>query len=161
MKNRNYIYVAVLASLAVVINIIENLFIPPVGFGIRFGLANIISLVSLKLFSIKEMLMVIFVRLTVGNLLKGTIFGVSFWIPASGLFLSSVAIIVMDKLDCSIRFTSMMSAIFHSIGQLLAVVYLYRQVRIAALLPMLIIVSLVAGTITGYISELVIRRFRH
>ena len=161
MKNRNYIYVAVLASLAVVINIIENLFIPPVGFGIRFGLANIISLVSLKLFSIKEMLMVAFVRLTVGNLLKGTIFGVSFWIPASGLFLSSVAIIVMDKLDCSIRFTSMMSAILHSIGQLLAVVYLYRQVRIAALLPMLIIVSLVAGTITGYISELVIRRFRH
>ncbi len=157
-RTKRYAFIGVLAALAVVVNLIENWFIPPVGFGIRFGLANIVSLVALKKFGLKEMSLVVLLRLTLGNLLKGTIFGTPFWISASGLLLSSIVIIVLDKLKCSITFTSMMSAFSHTFGQLLAVVMLYEQVNIIVLLPVLVVGSLGTGVLTGLITSQVVRR---
>ena len=53
-NTKRFSYLAIMSALAIVINIIENLFIPPFSFGIRFGLANIISLVTLKKTGIKD-----------------------------------------------------------------------------------------------------------
>lgn len=151
---------ALLGALAVVINIVENLFIPPLSFGIRFGLANIISLVTLKLFGIRELLYIVLLRLTIGNLVKGSLFAASFWISTSGIILSSAVIIILDKLKSSVLFTSMISAIAHSLGQMIAVVILYNQINVAMLLPMLIITSLATGVLTGLITNVTLKRIR-
>lgn len=156
--NRSNAYIAVLCSLAVVINIIENLFIPPLSFGIRFGLANIISLVTLKMFGKKELLYVVFLRLTIGNLIKGTIFGTPFWISSAGLILSTLVILFLDRIKSSLYFTSMMSSIFHTLGQLIVVCIIYDQINVMLLLPILIITSLATGSLTGIISKEVIKR---
>lgn len=159
-KNKRNAYIAILASLSIVINLIENLFIPPLTFGIRFGLANIISLVCLKLFGKKEMYFIVLIRLTLGNILKGTIFGTPFIISASGLLLSSIVIIICDLFDSSVLFTSLMSSVSHSFGQLLAVCYLYHQINIIAILPLLIVGSLLTGILTGVLSNTIIKRVR-
>jgi len=160
MKTSKVVLVALLAAIAVVINLIENWFIPPVGFGIRFGIANVVSLVTLKKFGLKEMSLVVLLRLTLGNLLKGQIFGTPFWISASGLILSTIVIVILDRLNSSIMFTSMMSAFFHTIGQVIAVSILYNQVNILMLLPLLIIGSLATGVLTGLISKKCIERIK-
>ena len=59
-KTQRYARLAIYCSLAVVINLIENLFLPPLYFGIRFGLANIISLITLKQMGFKDMCIVVF-----------------------------------------------------------------------------------------------------
>lgn len=159
-KNKKYARIAVLCALAVVINLIENLFIPPLGFGIRFGLANIISLVALKLFGKNEMGMVVLTRLTLGNLIKGTIFGTSFWISSLGIVLSSLCILLLDRLNASILFTSMMSSLFHTTGQVIAICILYSQINIFVLLPLLTVSSLATGVLTGLISIKVIKRLK-
>ena len=159
MKNsRKSATVAVLASLSIVINLIENMFIPPLTFGIRFGLANIISLVALKIFGKREMYLIVLIRMTLGNLLKGTIFGTPFIISASGLLLSSIVIIICDCFDHSVIFTSLMSSVSHSFGQMLAVCFLYNQVNIIAILPVLVVGSLATGILTGLISKAVVER---
>ena len=147
-----------MSALAIVINIIENLFIPPFSFGIRFGLANIISLVTLKKTGIKDMLIVVLLRLTLGNLIKGTIFGIPFWISSLGVVLSTIIIIILDKLNASILFTSMMSSIFHTLGQVLVVCFVYSNVNIIVLLPVLIVSSLATGVLTGVITKEVLKR---
>lgn len=149
---------ALLCALAIVINLIENLFIPPLSFGIRFGLANIISLITLKKMGFRDMCLVVLLRLTLGNLLKGTIFGTPFWISSLGIILSSIVIVILDKFNSSILFTSMMSSIFHTLGQLIVVCFIYNQINIIVILPMLIITSLATGVITGFISIEVIKR---
>lgn len=159
-KTKRYSYVAVLCSLAIVINLIENWFIPPLAFGIRFGLANIVSLVTLKTLGLKEMSLVVLLRLSLGNLLKGTIFGTPFWISALGLILSTIVIIVLDKFKASIYFTSMMSSIFHTLGQLIVVCIIYNQINVMLLLPILILSSLATGVITGIITKEVIKRIK-
>lgn len=157
-KTKRYSTLAILCSLAVVINIIENLFIPPLSFGIRFGLANIISLITLKKMGFKDMCLVVLLRLTLGNLLKGTIFGTPFWISSLGIIFSSIVIVILDRINSSIMFTSMMSSIFHTLGQLIVVCIIYNQVNIFVIFPMLIITSLASGIITGLISIEVLKR---
>lgn len=160
MNNKRNAYVAVLCSLAVVINLVENLFIPPLAFGIRFGLANIVSLVALKSLGIKEMALIVVLRLTLGNLIKGTIFGTPFWISSLGLILSTLCILVLDKLKASIMFTSMMSSFFHTLGQLIVVCIIYNQINVMLLLPILVISSLATGVLTGLISKEVLKRIK-
>lgn len=159
-KSRNISYIAILCSLAVVINLIENLFIPPLAFGIRFGLANIVSLVALKAFGKKEMGFVVLTRLTLGNLIKGTIFGTPFWISSLGIILSSICILVLDKFKSSILFTSMMSSIFHTLGQVIMVCAIYNQINVIALFPILVISSLATGVLTGLITKEVLKRIK-
>lgn len=159
-KNKRYAYIAILCSLAIVINLIENLFIPPIAFGIRFGLANIVSLVALKTLGVKEMGLVILLRLTLGNLIKGTIFGTPFWISSLGIIFSSVVILLLDKLKASISFTSMMSSIAHTFGQLIVVCVIYNQINVIAILPLLIVSSLATGALTGIITNKVLKRIK-
>ena len=161
MKNKRYTLIALLASLSIVINIIENIFFPPLSFGIRFGLANTISLITINIFGIKEMLFIVLIRLTLGNLIKGTIFGTPFMISAFGLFLSSLAIIILKKFKSSIYFMSMISAIFHTLGQMIVVTYLYNEINILYLLPILIILSLATGFLTALISKEALKRIRY
>lgn len=148
------------AALAIVINLFESMFIPPVQFGIRFGLANIMALITIKLYGIKEMLIVNGFRLTIGNLLKGIIFGSPFWISFSGIFFSSIAIIVLHKLKSSLLFTSVISAIFHSFGQVLMVMFFYNQANVIALLPILIISSIGTGVLTGVVASESLKRIK-
>ena len=157
-STKRFSYLAIMSALAIVINIIENLFIPPFSFGIRFGLANIISLVTLKKTGVKDMLIVVLLRLTLGNLIKGTIFGIPFWISSLGIVFSTIIIIILDKLNASILFTSMMSSIFHTLGQVLVVCFVYSNVNIIVLLPVLIVSSLATGVLTGIISKEVLKR---
>ena len=151
-------YLAIMSSLAIVINIIENLFIPPFSFGIRFGIANIISLITIKKTGYKDMLIVVLLRLTLGNLIKGTIFGIPFWISSLGIVFSAIIIIVLNKLMASILFTSMMSSIFHTFGQVLVVCFIYSNINIIVMLPVLIVSSLATGVLTGIITKEVLKR---
>ena len=159
-KTKKMVTLMMFSALAIIINLFESAFIPPIQFGIRFGLANIMALITIKMFGIKEMLVVNTLRVTIGNLLKGLIFGSPFWISFSGVAFSSIAIIVFHKLKTSLLFTSIMSAIFHSFGQVVMVMILYNQVNIIALLPILVISSVATGVLTGLIARESLKRIR-
>ena len=157
-NTKRYAILAIYCALAIVINLVENAFLPPLYFGIRFGLANIISLITLKQMGFKDMCLVVLLRLTLGNLLKGTIFGTPFIISSLGLIFSSIIIVILDKFNASILFTSMMSSIFHTFGQLLAVCFIYNEINLVVILPVLIVSSLATGVLTGYITKEILRR---
>jgi len=159
-KTRRFTTLTMLSALAIVINLIESYFIPPLQFGIRFGLANIIALIALSIFGIKEMFIVNAMRVIIGNLLKGLIFGSPFWISFGGVLLSSLLLAICHKLKCSFLFTSIMSAIAHSLGQVLVVMFFYRQANIIALLPILAISSIGTGILTGIIAQACLKRIR-
>ena len=120
-KTKKLTYVTMLIALAIVINVAENAFLPELPLGIRFGLANIIALIAINLFSYKEMTTINIMRVVLANLITGTIFGTKFFIALGGIVLSSIALIILKKLKCSIVFSSIISALAHMIGQILVV----------------------------------------
>ena len=159
-KTKRLSYVTMLSALSIVINLFESWFIPPVQFGIRFGLANIISLITIELFGIKELLIVNIMRILIGSLLRGIIFGSPFWISFGGILLSTIIIIILHKLKTSLSFTSIMSAIFHSLGQVLIVSFIYRQSNVMMILPILLISSILTGCLTGFIAKECLKRLK-
>lgn len=159
-KTKRLSYVTMLSALSIVINLFESWFIPPVQFGIRFGLANIISLITIELFGIKELLIVNIMRIMIGSLLRGIIFGSPFWISFGGILLSTIIIIILHKLKTSLLFTSIMSAIFHSLGQVLIVSFIYHQSNVMMILPILLISSILTGCLTGFIAKECLKRLK-
>ena len=159
-KTKRLSYVTMLSALSIVINLFESWFIPPVQFGIRFGLANIISLITIELFGIKELLIVNIMRILIGSLLRGIIFGSPFWISFGGILLSTIIIIILHKLKTSLLFTSIMSAIFHSLGQVLIVSFIYHQSNVMMILPILLISSILTGCLTGFIAKECLKRLK-
>ena len=159
-KTKRLSYVTMLSALSIVINLFESWFIPPVQFGIRFGLANIISLITIELFGIEELLIVNIMRILIGSLLRGIIFGSPFWISFGGILLSTIIIIILHKLKTSLLFTSIMSAIFHSLGQVLIVSFIYRQSNVMMILPILLISSILTGCLTGFIAKECLKRLK-
>lgn len=149
-----------LAAMAILLNVVEGLVIPPVVYGIRFGVANIIALITIELLDIKSMITVNTLRVLLGALIRGSIFQPAFFISASGVILSTIAIIILHKLKSSIIFKSIVSAILHSTGQILAVIFLYKQVSMVTVLLMLVLTSVITGFLTGYISSLILKRIK-
>ena len=86
-KTRHFTYLALLSAMAITLNLLETAMIPPL-FGVfRIGLANIIALVTLKILGVKDMIIVNIMRVMIGNLLSGRIFGSTFWISFGGVLL--------------------------------------------------------------------------
>ena len=151
-------YITMLSAMAIVINIFESTYLPIFPLGIRFGLANIIALITIELFDVKEMITVNMMRVIIGNLLRGLIFGQTFWIAFSGVVLSSIVLIICKKLiKLPILSTSMLSAIGHSTGQVLMVMLFYKQTGMIAVLPYLFLSAIPTGLLTGFTADSALR----
>ncbi|MBP3891013.1 MAG: Gx transporter family protein [Solobacterium sp.] len=160
-KTKHFVYLTLLSAMAITLNIIESIYIGAFTFNIRIGLANIIALLTIKLLGWKETIVVNLMRVVIGNLLRGLIFGSTFWISMGGVVLSTIALILLDKMGSSLMFTSVISSLCHSVGQVLVVIVLYNQPGVAALtLPYLLATSIPMGLLTGYTAKLVLDRIK-
>ena len=159
-KTKRFVYLALLSAMAIVLSIVESVYIGPVLYMVRLGLANIVALVTIRLLGVKEMIIVNTMRVVISNLMRGMIFGSTFWISLGGVALSSIALIILDKMKSSLMFTSVICSICHSVGQVLVVVMFYMQPRVAAVLPYLLLGSVPMGFITGTTAKLVLDRIK-
>lgn len=159
-QTKHFVYLALLSAMAIVLSMIESVYIGPVFYMVRLGLANIIALITIKLMGPKDMLIVNGMRVVISCLLRGVIFSSTFWISLGGVALSSIALILLDRTDASLLFTSVISSVCHSIGQLIVVSLFYMQAGMAALLPYLLLGSIPMGILTGIIAGMVLKRIR-
>lgn len=159
-STKRFVYITLLSAMAITINILESTLIPPLPFGIRFGLANIIALVTIELLGVKEMIIVNTMRVVIGNLLRGLIFGTTFWIALGGVALSSVILILCKKMNSSLLFTSTLSSIAHTVGQVFIVMFIYQQASMIAIVPYLLIAAIPTGILTGIVAKEALKRVK-
>ena len=155
MRNstRHLVWLALLSAMAIALNLVESMYIGSFAYGIRIGLANIMALITIRLFGVRDMIIVNLMRVVIGTLLRGLIFGTTFWISLGGVLLSSVSLILTTRLNCTLLFSSVISSVCHSVGQVLVVVFLYHQAAMAAVLPYLLLGSVPVGLLTGYAAQ--------
>lgn len=157
-KTKKLVYIAMLTTLAVALHTFESYLAIPLPYGIKLGFANIISLVTIELFSAKEMAVVNTLRVILSGLLRGSLFSYTWFISLGGVALSSIAIIVVKKYtDLPMISTSIVSAIFHGIGQILVVVYIYQSWLMAMWIIVLFASSIPTGIFTGMIALSVVK----
>lgn len=162
-RNKTYklVLTAILFAFALVLSLVENA-LPPVPIlipGVKLGLSNIIVMFSLffvgksQAFSI-AVLKAFFVFLTRG-------FTASFLSLCGGVLsiIVMLLLIIIFKEKISYLILGICGAIFHNIGQLLAISILYSTITLWAYIPLLIISGVIAGIATSALLKLVLPAF--
>lgn len=150
---------AMLLALGVLLNYTEAVLLPTafISPGVKLGLANTVGLIVLYLYDDKTYMFYGLMRVMMTSLFTG--FGFNFLIAISGfLVASSAVLIVKHTKQMSIFGLSMVSAVFHGIGQIMMVSWLYQSIYMINYLPILVVTSLFAGLIIAKLSQQVLFR---
>ena len=153
MKTKDITKIAILTSICVVISIIESYFtfIGDIIPGLKLGLANIVIIFTLYEYNFKTAITVSLVRVLIVALLR-TGFGINFFFSLSGAIFSIIAMYLFKKTKLSVIGVSIIGSLFHSIGQVLGVLFL-NNYNVMYYLPYLLIFSIPTGIVIGIISK--------
>ncbi len=146
---------ALLLSMACVIQFFESLIPLPIPIpGVKLGLANVMTLLVLYRYGFKRTWQFMIARVVIVSLITGTTLSVPFWLSLGGACMSGVMMTCTYRLPwLSIIGVSMLGAIGHSIGQIMSVQLILQIPQAIIYLPILLVVSLVSGSVIGFIGK--------
>lgn len=154
---------ALFISLALVLSYIERFF-PLQAFiplpGVKLGLANVVTMVSLMCLGKRDTFIIVILRCILGSMFGGGITGLMFSLTG-GMLSVSVMIAVSKVPYFSIYGVSILGAAAHNIGQILAAVILMQSIYILTYLPWLLLTGLVTGLVIAILSSGVLRILRN
>ncbi len=151
---RKNVLLSIYLALAIFLSALETLVLPSsIIPGTKLGIANLVTLVILYQFSIKEVIAVSILRVIGVNLIVGSIFSPTFTISMSGLLVSLVFLITAYKSNLfSVVGVSVCSSVGHIIGQSLGVYFLISLSSIVVIVPYLIYIAIITGVVNGVIA---------
>lgn len=159
LKHRKKIFLSLLVSFGIVLHIIENII--PVPFpvpGAKLGLANIISLIAITFYGLREGLMVSVLRCIIGALLTGSFSSLLY--SLSGGILSTIAMAFAYKHFkniFSIVGISLVGGVIHNFAQITVASLAISTFWLYIYLPLLMIIGLFTGLFTGLAAYFVKR----
>lgn len=159
MRTRKLTTMALLCAIALTIFIIEAQIPPLVPIpGIKLGLSNIVTVYAVYALGAKEAAAILFVRIFLGAIFSGN-FGTILYSAAGGA-LAIVTTIVMKRIvsESQLWISGCLSAVAHSVGQMIVAVWVTGTPSILIYLPVLILCSIVAGIFTGLCAQLLVKR---
>lgn len=156
--NRKIAYYGLLVALAFIFSYVESLFPINLGIpGVKLGLANLVVIVSLYLFGIREAAVISFIRIVLS--------GITFGSPAAMVYslaggvLSLLIMVIAKKTNkFSTMGVSVAGGIFHNVGQIIVAMIVLETQSLIYYLPVLIVSGLVAGVVIGILAAEIIKR---
>lgn len=156
--NRKIAYYGLLVALAFIFSYVESLFPINLGIpGVKLGLANLVVIVSLYLFGIREAAVISFIRIVLS--------GITFGSPAAMVYslaggvLSLLIMVIAKKTNkFSTMGVSVAGGVFHNVGQIIVAMIVLETQSLIYYLPVLIISGLVAGVVIGILAAEIIKR---
>lgn len=152
-------YLALLTAIALTIYILEAQIPIPIPVpGVKLGLANIITLVTIYLLSPMDALCVLLIRVFLGSMFTGQAISMLYSL-VGGLFcwvgMSLLHRILSMK---QVWICSIFGGILHNIGQILVAIFVTGTPSIVVYLPVLLISGILTGAFTGVCAQLLIQR---
>jgi heptaprenyl diphosphate synthase len=164
---KTIIEISLMVSLGIILQIIEAPLPRPLPWA-KIGLANVITLISLLTFSLREAVFISIIRITLVSILLGSIFNPGFFLSLSGglmsTFVMGLVLFVFPK-RFSLIGVSLIGALVHNLTQLsVAYMLFYKQLNISFnnvlyFLPLMLIWSLPTGFIVGYLTKAILPVF--
>ena len=151
-ETRKLVYLALLASTAIVLQALESTFPQPAPW-LRLGLANMAVLTVLVNYGFGQGLLVNLVRIVLGALISGSFLGPAFTLSLAGGITSLAAMWLAYRLTggwLSLIGISLIGAYTHILTQLGVVytIFIHHQ-AIFSLVPIMLTAALVSGILNG------------
>ena len=159
MKVQKMALLGVLTAGAIAIAILES-FIPSIGIpGVKLGLANIVILVTLYELGVVEAIFIDLLRVFLVGLLRGTIFGMGFFMSLTGAVLSLGIMILFCLLikRFSVVAVSVLGSLFHVFGQILIAMIYLGTAYVILYLPIIALSAIITGVFVGITARLIIK----
>lgn len=156
MQIKKMTRMAMYASLAVVLSIFES-FMPFLdGYtipGLKLGLANIVVLYVLYMYSFKEAICITLLKVFLVALCRTGLFSFSFYFSLVGSILSVMSMALLKKLNIfSILGVSVVGSFMHSVGQMF-VAFFFLHINLLQYVTLICILCIPTGLLTGYMSR--------
>ena len=160
-KTRKLTLMALLTAIALTIFVIENQIPAPVPIpGVKLGLANIITLIAMKLLGKKEAGAVLLVRILMGAMFAGSPSTLLFS-AAGGLLAYLVMCLTVDLFgENQLWIVSALAGLAHNAGQLLACVLVVRTLGVFAYAPVLAASGVITGVFTGLAAQALLKALK-
>lgn len=154
-KTKKMVLLSLFVAGAIVLSIIESALPVPVPiYGVKLGLANIITLVVLYFFGMGEALTVVCIRVLLSSLYGGGF--VVFLFSIAGGILSTLTMGLLMKFladRLSLWTISISGSLMHNMGQLIMAGIVMKDFAVMGYLPVLLVSGVIMGIfigITGY-----------
>lgn len=164
MNTKRLSLCGLLTAAAIVLSIIERLFpldaVVPVP-GARLGLANVVTLFALTRLRARDALAILVCRVTITSLLMGSVSAFLF-----SLFGGLLALLVMwaalkaEGRAVTLLGVSVAGAAAHNLGQILAAMLWMKTTVVLAYLPILLLLSVPLGLVTGLTATAVLSHMK-
>lgn len=159
---KKIVLLALLASLALVLSIIESWIQIPIGVpGIKLGLANIIIIILLVFFSLSDAFIIILIKCILSSLFMGG--PVIFMFSVCGGVLSATVMWVLLKTMqkwLSLVGISIAGSIAHNTTQILVACFIMNDLSVATYLPVVLISGIIMGCFVGYCSAFLVKTIK-
>lgn len=153
--------VAVMTALALIFGYVESLI--PFNFGIagiKLGLSNLVTVVSLYMLGWPYAALISFVRIMLSGILFGNLLSLVY--SLAGGFLSFLVMLLLMRIKgFSVVGVSIAGGAAHNIGQILVAWFMLGSFNIMYYLPILTAVGAVTGFIIGFLSNKCLTRLPH
>lgn len=163
LTTRQLALCAVLTALALGLSYMEGLF--PISLliplpGIKLGLANIVTVYALYELGVWPALAILTARCLLGSVFAGNASALIF--SLMGGVLAMLVMIVLSRLRrLSIFGVSIGGAAAHNIGQIGAAIITLGSTAPVGYLPVLLVVALFTGALTGFVVSLLFRAMKN
>ena len=158
LDSKKIAHLSLLIALSLVFSYIETLIPINLGIaGVKIGLANIISVITLYLFGIGFSFFIVIIRVLLSGFLFGNMFSIIYSL-AGGILSICIMYLLKKTEKFSITGVSIGGGVFHNVGQLLVAIIVISELKLYFYFPVLIISGVIMGTFTGIICSLIINR---
>ena len=147
-----------MTAIALIIFVVEAQLPPLVPVpGIKMGLANIVTLVTLVWYGRREAFLVLVLRIVMGSIFAGQIMSLLYSL-AGGIMCFAVMSLAIRPLKNRLWIVSVLGAIAHNFGQIIVAVLVTSTWQIVMYLPILIFSAVLTGTFTGLVAGFIVKR---
>lgn len=159
LNTKKVSYIGILSALAVIISLLDNLIVIPIA-GSKLGLSNIIILLALYKFNGLYAFTILIIRILVVGFLFQGVTGIIYSF-SGGLLAFAIMYLAKNTNLFSVIGVSILGSTFHHVGQITCAVILMNNNMIYSYLPMLVLISLVTGYLTGFITIIVLKHLQN
>ena len=158
---RKLVLLSIFVASSMILSYVESTLPPlfPQIPGIKIGLANIVVLLTLYLFSWKEAFFVSLIRVFAMALIFGNF--MSFTYSLAGAVASIFVMSLLKKIRIfSALGVSIAGALFHNAGQVAVAIFMLDTVEIGYYMIVLAVSGAVAGVLTGILAETLLKKVK-
>lgn len=153
--------VAYFAAVSAFLGVFESFIPSPVPF-FRIGLSNIPVMLALEFFSFPEVAFIVFFKVFMSHLFRGTFLSVPFFIGLSGnvvYLLFCFPFYRLCKKFISFISVSVISALIHNMAQMLVSLFFIPGKVVSVIGIFLVIMGLITGVLTGLVANLFYNKY--